>query len=557
MDSGSVSGAAMAKRLASCNSTSRDRAVRQLSSWFPSAAASLSDAELAKIWKGLFYCVWHSDKLPAQLALINSLSSLVGTLDPPSSLRYLDAFLATVRREWSGIDQLRLDKFYLLIRKFVNRSFALLKKHGWNRELLESFVGLLKEKSLLANDKFQANGVNFFLAEVFLDEMSGFLPVAPESFGLLVDLFLRVLERTSDRVLVSKIMVNVFEKLLGCGMGFLCGASNELGKTAIVLGLSEKFLKSASDPETVQGNRKVLFGLRDGFLKLEKDFEKSGLEIVFENLDGGNIVAENAGDGDLVSDDRPAKKRKKEKVSYDGVEKKSKGKKKKIELSSLALESNGEDVASNGDEKETETKSKMKKKKNVLSSSAVESNGEIIVSNGGTKTKSKDKKNKKKTPGSPAESAAGDLMSNDEVLAFDETVISNLQKQFEKVAAEAGMASPATPVNVTVTKKRKRVKSADSKVNGVSAAEKSEGGKSVKKVRFSMKNNLVWKPQTPLPPQSLRLPPSATPRGSALKKGVPPGPVKGSPATVKKIKAKGSSVKKVRKNPRKLHGFSV
>ncbi|KAJ6817175.1 ribosomal RNA processing protein 1-like protein [Iris pallida] len=557
MDSGSVSGAAMAKRLASCNSTSRDRAVRQLSSWFPSAAASLSDAELAKIWKGLFYCVWHSDKLPAQLALINSLSSLVGTLDPPSSLRYLDAFLATVRREWSGIDQLRLDKFYLLIRKFVNRSFALLKKHGWNRELLESFIGVLKEKSLLANDKFQANGVNFFLAEVFLDELSGFLPVAPESFGLLVDLFLRVLERTSDKVLVSKIRVNVFEKLLGCGMGFLGGESDELGKIAIVLGLSEKFLKSASDPETVQGNRKVFFGLRDGFLKLEKDFEKSGLEIAFENLDGGNIVAENAGDGDLVSDDRPAKKRKKEKVSYDGVEKKSKGKKKKIELSSVALESNGEDVASIGDEKETETKSKVKKKKNVLSSSAVESNGEIIVSNGGTKTKSKDKKNKKKTPGSAAESAAGDLMSNDEVLAFDETVISNLQKQFEKVAAEAGMASPATPVNVTVTKKRKRVKSADSKVNGVSTAEKSEGGKSVKKVRFSMKNNLVWKPQTPLPPQSLRLPPSATPRGSALKKGVPPGPVKGSPATVKKIKAKGSSVKKVRKNPRKLHGFSV
>ncbi|KAJ6805780.1 ribosomal RNA processing protein 1-like protein [Iris pallida] len=327
MDSGPISGAAMAKRLASCSSTTRDRAIRLLSSWLPSAVASLSDAELAKIWKGLFYCVWHSDKLPAQLALINSLSSLVVSLDPPSSLRYFDAFLATVRREWSGIDQLRLDKFYLLIRKFVNRSFAFLKKHGWNREMLESFVAVLKEKSFLANDKFQANGVNFFIAEVFLDEMSGSLPVAPEIFGLLLDLFVRVLERTNDRVLVYKIRVNVFEKLVECGGKFLGGESDELGKIAIVLRLSEKFLMSASDPETVQGNRKVLFGLRDGFLKLEKDFEKSGLEIAFENVDSGNVASENAGEGYSVSSDRPAKKRKKTKVSSDGGEKRAGGRK--------------------------------------------------------------------------------------------------------------------------------------------------------------------------------------------------------------------------------------
>ncbi|KAL0428325.1 UNVERIFIED_CONTAM: hypothetical protein Slati_3007300 [Sesamum latifolium] len=62
--------------------------------------------------------------------------------------------------------------------------------------------------------------------------------------------------------------------------------------------------------------------------------------------------------------------------------------------------------------------------------------------------------------------------------------------------------------------------------------------KSAKKVRFAMKNNLVWKPQTPLPPESLRLPPSVTPRGSALKKGVPPGPIIEMPSVMKKAKQK-------------------
>ncbi|XVF64226.1 hypothetical protein PTKIN_Ptkin09bG0151600 [Pterospermum kingtungense] len=61
-----------------------------------------------------------------------------------------------------------------------------------------------------------------------------------------------------------------------------------------------------------------------------------------------------------------------------------------------------------------------------------------------------------------------------------------------------------------------------------------------------MKNNLVWKCQSPLPPLSLRLPPSATPRGSALKKGIPPGPIREMPPMAKKLK-KAKSVKKVRK----------
>ncbi|KAJ6764882.1 hypothetical protein OIU74_023703 [Salix koriyanagi] len=68
--------------------------------------------------------------------------------------------------------------------------------------------------------------------------------------------------------------------------------------------------------------------------------------------------------------------------------------------------------------------------------------------------------------------------------------------------------------------------------------------KSAKKVRFSMTNNLVWKPSTPLPPQSLRIPPSVTPRGSALKKGIPPGPVREMPAK-KRMQQRAKSMKKV------------
>ncbi|KAK8953305.1 hypothetical protein KSP40_PGU004542 [Platanthera guangdongensis] len=77
------------------------------------------DPELIKIWKGLFFCVWHSDKAPAQLELINRLAFILSSLPPPLAGNYLEAFLITIRREWSGIDFFRLNKFYLLIRKFL------------------------------------------------------------------------------------------------------------------------------------------------------------------------------------------------------------------------------------------------------------------------------------------------------------------------------------------------------------------------------------------------------------------------------------------------------
>lgn len=330
-----------------------------------------------------------------------------------------------------------------------------------------------------------------------------------------------MLGKSPDKVLVNKIKVNVFERLLQNSVKLLdaekagnqvesASDAEKFGKFPFELCLSKKFLDLASASETVQGNRKVLFGLHDGFLKLEKDLEKSGVHISVQHLENGNLeevpetmCSENSkqvevdmGSGDGASDHQPLKKkRKKTKKASDDNEKKTKSKKRK------SLDSTAE----------------------INGAKSMSEANDLV--NGGN--------------------VNGDAMEMHDLINFDECVISNLQKQFEKAAAEAGMendnerlsALPATLVTNTVPKKKKR---------GKSAAGKS-GEKSVKMVRFSMKSNLVWKPHNPLPPHSLRLPPSATPRGSALKKGVPPGPIEETPLTVKKVKVKAKSVKKGRK----------
>lgn len=44
---------------------------------------------------------------------------------------YFSVFLETMRREWFGIDRLRLDKFMMLVRKFVHAVFQSLQAQKW------------------------------------------------------------------------------------------------------------------------------------------------------------------------------------------------------------------------------------------------------------------------------------------------------------------------------------------------------------------------------------------------------------------------------------------
>lgn len=47
------------------------------------------------------------------------------------ALSFFQVFLQTMFREWDSIDKLRLDKFMMLVRKFIQGVFRLLLDHGW------------------------------------------------------------------------------------------------------------------------------------------------------------------------------------------------------------------------------------------------------------------------------------------------------------------------------------------------------------------------------------------------------------------------------------------
>ncbi|KAL1563568.1 ribosomal RNA processing protein 1 [Salvia divinorum] len=547
-----ATGPTLIKHLASCSTAVRSQSLRLLQSWLAAQSQQLSDSDVKKLWKGLFYCLWHADKTPNQVALIDRLISLFHSLQPAVSLEFFRGFLVTLRREWPGIDRLRLDKFYLLIRRFVKALFGLMRLRKWDVGVLREYFGVLESDALLADDNLQGNGVNYHLASVFLEELAavGF-PAQKEVVDVILGPFFAVLMRGTDKILLGKVKSNLFDELVKTGTELLskkklgdgcdeCKRTALLGVVALKMCLSGKFYEVTSSVDCIQGNRKVVLGLHEQFLKLEKELESSGIEIcipeynedddaevpqlipidVEDNVDGGSQErTENVVRDDQLDNEMENKKSKKAKKGKDGDDKKKKKKKRK-----------GENKPSDEAEQNCD-----------------------LIRIGGSENMELD-------------SGSGDILNNCMENELSETVILNLQKQFEKVAAEmdpeGGDDSDSSPVPAVAKKPSKRAKRAkvgherelgDVNTNGTEDIGDDADGKSVeksgKKVRFSMKNNLVWKPQTPLPPESLRLPPTVTPRGSALKKGVPPGPVVEVPPAKKKAKQKKKAQNRLKVRP--------
>jgi hypothetical protein len=82
--------------------------------------------------------MWMADKPAPQQELAEGLASFTLLLAPSDGLLFLDAFYSTMAREWTGIDRLRMDKFYYLLNQMLRSAFELLRDSGWNRESVHS-----------------------------------------------------------------------------------------------------------------------------------------------------------------------------------------------------------------------------------------------------------------------------------------------------------------------------------------------------------------------------------------------------------------------------------
>ncbi|KAF2084442.1 hypothetical protein K490DRAFT_59589 [Saccharata proteae CBS 121410] len=159
------------KNLAANDKRIRDKALESLRKYL-SGRKELSEVDLLKLWKGLFFCMWMSDKPRTQQQLARDLSSLVDLLHSTLTIPFLSAFWKTMAREWIGIDVLRMDKFLYLVRQMLNASFRQFGRRRWkNTEMMKEYLDVLREVPLSPTDPKVPNGLRYHVVDVYVDEL--------------------------------------------------------------------------------------------------------------------------------------------------------------------------------------------------------------------------------------------------------------------------------------------------------------------------------------------------------------------------------------------------
>ncbi|XP_061093007.1 ribosomal RNA processing protein 1 homolog A-like isoform X1 [Conger conger] len=209
-----------AQRLASNEKSVRTKAIKKLRKYLsvrsqkPEGGFTID--ELLKIWKGLFYCLWMQDKPIQQEELSTQISGLIHWLqNVDTQFLFMESFLMTINREWNGIDRLRMDKFYSLVRFVFRETFEMMKRRNWDTGLIGRFVELLSEQ-VLRSTSDAPKGVQFHILDIYMTELArvGSAQLTAEQNLTFIEPFCRTAAKTKDRVLVDAICSNIFHEIV-------------------------------------------------------------------------------------------------------------------------------------------------------------------------------------------------------------------------------------------------------------------------------------------------------------------------------------------------------
>ncbi|XP_038197932.1 ribosomal RNA processing protein 1 homolog A [Arvicola amphibius] len=210
----------LAQRLAGNEQVTRDRALRKLRNYIVNRSqrptGCFTPEEMLKIWKGLFYCLWMQDKLLQQEELGRTISQLVHAFQTTESQHlFMRAFWQTMIREWVGIDRLRLDKFYLLMRLVLRESLTTVKTRGWEERQIEQLLELLTTE-VLNPDRQAPNGVKSHFLEIFLEELTtvGAAELTADQNLQFIDPFCQIAAHTKDSLVLHKITRCILEAIV-------------------------------------------------------------------------------------------------------------------------------------------------------------------------------------------------------------------------------------------------------------------------------------------------------------------------------------------------------
>jgi ribosomal RNA-processing protein 1 len=198
-----------------------------------------------------------------QQELADVLAQAMHLLHLDAGLRYTAAFFDTMAREWGGIDRLRIDKFYNLVRCVLQQVMLLIKRSGFSNAVVDEFL-VVVSKHMLRWDYEAPISLVLHVAQYWVAEVASVIAEVPdkqqEALGTrLMGPMVELLIKSQSQVVLDRIVEHAFDVLCGPEVPF------RFDKKA----LQERCFEVGSDPSTLQTNRarlyKVSARLRDGY----------------------------------------------------------------------------------------------------------------------------------------------------------------------------------------------------------------------------------------------------------------------------------------------------
>ncbi|XP_029926334.1 ribosomal RNA processing protein 1 homolog A-like isoform X2 [Myripristis murdjan] len=209
-----------AQRLASNDKPTRTKALKKLRKYISvrsqNGKGGFTGDELLKLWKGLFYCLWMQDKPLLQEELSKQISGLLHSFQSvDSQLLYVESFLQTFKREWTGIDRLRMDKFFQLVRFMFRQTFEMLRRKQWDSSVVSRFLELLTAQ-VLQSGSAAPMGLQYHILDLYMTELAavGSAELTADQNLVFIDPFCKTAAKTKDQTLLRAICSSIFSTII-------------------------------------------------------------------------------------------------------------------------------------------------------------------------------------------------------------------------------------------------------------------------------------------------------------------------------------------------------
>ncbi|KAK9507678.1 hypothetical protein O3M35_007481 [Rhynocoris fuscipes] len=204
-----------AKALASNDKTIRDRALKRLKKWFTlkaEAKTQFTDDGFIRLWRGLFYNVWMSDKPLVQEEVVEGISNLIHCfIEFSDALSFIMGFFQILSDYWAGLDIHRMDKYLMFVRRFIRQTFKVIEKFEWKKKQISKLAEALK--TAFTNAPL---GLLMHVCEIYLEELAKVSKgaISKDIVPEFIKPFGEIMSKSSDSRIIKHISEYIYLYLL-------------------------------------------------------------------------------------------------------------------------------------------------------------------------------------------------------------------------------------------------------------------------------------------------------------------------------------------------------